>query len=99
MNWTVGKKKKKSVLDCLGAWVWAAVVLGVVLGFEGRAQAIEFFCNPVDICAMMPTDGQGQPAYNHTDPNEPWVIGGNETVSLAPGEYSIGMGPIGVPMI
>ena len=62
-------------------------------------QAIEFFCDPIDLCAWVPTDGQGNPAYNHTDPDAPWVIGGNEAVDLAPGVYEMGIGPIGVPMI
>ncbi len=77
--------------------LWLLVLVGLLWGAPVRA--IEFFCDPVDLCAWVPTDGQGNPAYNHSDPDAPWVIGGDEVVELAPGQYEMGVGPIGVPMI
>lgn len=74
------------------------LALAVWLG-AGPSRAIEFFCNPVDMCAWVPTDGQGDPVYNHTDPDLPWVIGGNEEVSLPAGDYTVGNGVLGVPMV
>ena len=64
-----------------------------------QAQAIEFFCNPIDLCAWVPVDAQGQAVYNHEDPNLPWVIGGNEVVNLSAGNYGVGVGAIGLPMV
>lgn len=51
------------------------VLLAAGLG-PAKVLAIDFFCNPEDLCSLVPTEG-GLPAYNTTDPSKPWVAGGD----------------------
>ena len=79
-----------------------AAVLLFALALPVPAAALDLFCKPADlqsVCTMVPRDGNGDPAYNHTDPSRPWVIGKTDVVSLAAGDYAPGNGAVGAPMV
>ena len=64
-----------------------------------QAHAIEYFCQPIDMCSWVPTNADGTPTYHQGDGSAPWVIGGSETVSLAAGDYEVGLSAQGVPIV
>ena len=66
-----------------------------IVAYAGPASAIEFFCQPQDLCEWVPRDGSGTPIYHHGDDSAPWVIGGSDVVQLGAGDYEVGVVPGG----
>ena len=79
--------------------VAATCVVAALTAATPSAHALEMFCTPQDLCSTVPRDGYGNPDYNHTDPAKPWVIGKTDVISLPQGNYPVGNGPFGAPMV